>query len=219
MFIDNKVIDFRMVARRKAYDNRVVYKSIVEEGISLLKMGDISRGSEILEKAYNEFYYRNGKTNERVRVLRNLSKAKGMLSLRSHEEKYSKIIFEIITKDSSFKEYHTRDYCLAMNEYTQTFKNILTKEELLRTERFNLEFYSSNLKDYYYDAIMAQLNIYLLEDEYEKILILLKDIHTSDMTDAREIEEEILHDLATANSDYYRLAYDLLNKGNSLQVM
>lgn len=206
-----------------AIDDR--FEEEIDRAVESLKMGYLDKsylvkGNKILQAAYDKYFERTKDSFLKAKCLRNLSKVCGLLNNNKKEREYSSELFRLITyEDKEFKNNETLYYCLSMNEYSQTFKDELSKEELLKIEEFNLSFYKTDINIYFYDAMMAQSNIYLLKEEYKEIVNLLKDIHTSDHNEAREIENEILHDLATADDFYYRQAKDLINQSSSLQVM
>lgn len=206
-----------------AIDDR--FENEIDRAVENLKKGCIDKsyfiiGNRILQAAYDKYFKRTKDSFLKAKCLRNLSKSYFDIGKEHKCKEYSKILYELINiEDRDFKEKQTVCYCLSMNEYSQTFKNELSKEELIKIEKFNLSFYQKDLESNYYNAMMAQSNIYLLEEKYEEILRLLKDIHTNNHPDADEVKNEIINDLETSNEFYYRQAKDLINQSNSLQVV
>ncbi|MGL4573097.1 MAG: hypothetical protein ACRCVJ_18800 [Clostridium sp.] len=201
------------------------FEKEIDRAIEYLKRGyenkaNFNIGNKILQQAYDKYFQRTNDSYLKAKCLRNLSKVYGLLNNNFLEREYSKELYWVIKiYDPFFKDNNTLYYCLSMNEYSQTFKNELTKEELISIEEFNLKYYSQDKEAYYYDICMATFNICLLKEEFDNIILLIKDIHTRNNSEAIEALEEILPELETANRFYYRQAKDLLNMSNSLQVV
>lgn len=176
------------------------------------------KGNKILQAAYDKYFERTKDSFLKAKCLRNLSKVCGLLGDKNNEKKYSKKLYWIVTEyDEDFRDNNKGYYCTSLNEYVETFKDSLVKEEKLN---IHLNIYEIHKELNNTSGILIALNnIYLLKEEYDKILNLLKDIHTSNIDNKEELEKEIINDLETSNEFYYRQAKDLINQGNSLQVM
>lgn len=204
-----------------AIDDR--FEEEIDKAVKNLKKGCIDKsyfiiGNRILQAAYDKYFERTKDSFLKAKCLRNLSKSYGDLNDKINERKFSKRLYWLITEyDKNFKDSNKGYFCSSINEYVETFKKELDKEIKLKIHNniYDIQKELGNLSS----MIIAQNNIYLLKEEYDKVLLLLKDIHTSNISDKEEIEEEILHDLETSNEFYYKQAKNLINQGSSLQVM
>lgn len=199
------------------------FEEEIDRAVESLKMGYLDKsylvkGNKMLQAAYDKYFERTKDSFLKAKCLRNLSKVCGLLNNKNDEKKYSKKLYWIITEyDEDFRDNNKGYYCTSLNEYVETFKDSLIKEEKLN---IHLNIYEIHKELNNTSGILTALNnIYLLKEEYDKILNLLKDIHTSNIDNKEEIEKEIINDLETSNEFYYRQAKDLINQGNSLQVM
>lgn len=204
-----------------AIDDR--FEEEIDRAVESLKMGYLDKsylvkGNKMLQAAYDKYFERTKDSFLKAKCLRNLSKVCGLLNNKNDEKKYSQKLYWIVTEyDEDFKKNNKGYYCMSINEYIETFKKELNKEEKLKIHEniYKIQKELGNTSS----MIIALNNTYLLKEEYDKVLILLKDIHTSNINDKEEIEKEILHDLETSNDFYYRQAENLINQSSSLQVM
>lgn len=204
-----------------AIDER--FENEINRAVENLKKGCVDKsywvtGNKILQVAYDKYFERTKDSFLKAKCLRNLSKVCWLLKDKDKQFKYAKELYWIITEyDKDFEKNNEGYYCSSMNEYVETFKDNLDKYKKIDIHQkiYNIQKRLGNTSN----MIIAKHNIYLLKEEYGEILKLLKDIHTKNIEDLEEIEEEILHDLETSNDFYYRQAEDLINQGNSLQIM
>lgn len=204
-----------------AIDDR--FENEIDMAMENLKKGYLDKsylikGNKILQAAYDKYFKRTKDSFLKAKCLRNLSKVCWLLNNMDKQIKYAKELYWVITEyDKDFRDNNKGYYCTSLNEYVETFKDSLSKEEKLN---IHLNIYEIHKELNNTSGVLTALNnIYLLKEEYDKILNLLKDIHTSNIDNKEEIEKEIINDLETSNEFYYRQAKDLINQGNSLQVM
>ena len=173
----------------------------------------LKESAKLLNKLKLKYYYSSDDNLIKIKLLRNLAII--LERLNSNDEAITHILdlYDLVTNNEEIKNDFPVEYCRAMNAYTDTFKDKLERELVIKIETENMNIYEKlGLKP---DFITAKVNIYFLMEDYENVVNLLLEIHTEEKKDFVDLINEIETELYKVSSDHYKKYLNII-QANSL---
>lgn len=196
-------------------------RTLIEEMEDIYYVWDYvskEKAKDMLQKIYFQRFSRLKNIEEQRIVLHNLTTVIMQIREDMNSAKfYSKVLKDMLDNCPNYlsTQLNKERYCRALNNYTECYKEELSKEELIKIYKFCFDTYKDynyNKINEYLEKIIAEFNLNLTSGNFNQVLIILENLIIHNNTPEYEEELKIfMNDIKNANQKLYMQAQVLLS--------
>jgi tetratricopeptide (TPR) repeat protein len=196
-------------------------RTLIEEMEDIYYVWDYvskEKAKDMLQKIYFQRFARLKNIEEQRIVLHNLTTVIMQIREDMNSAKfYSKVLKDILDNYPNYlnTQLNKERYCRALNNYTECYKEELSKEELIKIYKFCFDTYKDykyNKINEYLEKIIAEFNLNLTSGNYNQVLIILENLIIHNNTPEYKEELKIfMNDIKNTNQELYIKAQVLLS--------